>query len=140
MTWLVPCCIFLFPFTFKAVCLFIKNAFNHRHSILRLQMFFFLWLTNNSLFWIAKYHSTLNLVVELYEQFFLLQICYVKLMDSVQSYWKPDMKNDSLKNRWKSIQLYFLWKVVRQNDTNVTSRSMQLKKGGCELLREANRS
>ena len=39
-----------------------------------------------------------------------------------------------------SIQLFFLWKVVRQNDTDVTSRRMQLKKEGRGLLREANRS
>ena len=39
-----------------------------------------------------------------------------------------------------SIQLFFLRKVVRQNDTEVTSRCMQLKKEGRGLLREANRS
>ena len=32
-----------------------------------------------------------------------------------------------------------MWKVVRQNDADVMSRFMQLKKGGCVLLREAFR-
>ena len=38
-----------------------------------------------------------------------------------------------------NIQLGFLQKVVRQKDANVTSRSMQLEKVGCGLLREAYR-
>ena len=37
-----------------------------------------------------------------------------------------------------SIHLCFFWKVVRQNDTDVMSRLMQLKKEGRGLLREAN--
>ena len=36
-----------------------------------------------------------------------------------------------------SIQLFFLRKVIRQNDTVVTSRLMQLEKVWCGLLREA---
>ena len=36
-----------------------------------------------------------------------------------------------------SIQLFFLWKVVRQNNIDVTSRFMQLEKVGRGLLREA---
>ena len=35
-----------------------------------------------------------------------------------------------------SIQLFFLQKVVRQNNTDVTSLSMQLEKEGRGLLRE----
>ena len=38
-----------------------------------------------------------------------------------------------------SIQLFFLRKVVRQNDTEVAKRSMQLEKLGSGLLREAYR-
>ena len=38
---------------------------------------------------------------------------------------------------YSSIQLVFLWKVVRQNDTDVTSFCMQFEKLGPGLLREA---
>ena len=39
-----------------------------------------------------------------------------------------------------SKQLCFLWKVIRQNDTDLTSHRMQSKKGRRGLLHEANRS
>ena len=39
-----------------------------------------------------------------------------------------------------STQLCFLWKVIRLNGTDVTSRRMQSKKEGRGLLHEVNRS
>ena len=37
------------------------------------------------------------------------------------------------------MQMFFWWKVVRQNDANVTSRSVQLKKIGRGLQRDVYR-
>ena len=41
--------------------------------------------------------------------------------------------------RCSSIQLFFFWKVVRQNNTDMMSHSIQLEKVGRGLLQEAYR-
>ena len=42
--------------------------------------------------------------------------------------------------QFSSIQMIFLWKVIRQNDTNLTSFFMQFEKVGCGLLQKAFQS